>query len=156
MEWVDGGETARFAVTARRNNSLTSSGRLLVFGFIFAVPVGIALGFALLHGAWPLLPFAGAEAVGLCLAYRYLERHAGDYERVTLGEERLVVEVRDGARCARHEFSRYWARLAVSDDGRDCRLALRSHGREIELGRHLDACGRRRLARDLRRELAAT
>ena len=156
MEWVDGGETARFAVTARRNNSLTSSGRLLVFGFIFALPVGIALGFALLHGAWPLLPFAGVEVLGVYLAFRYMERHAGDYERVTVGQERLIVEVCDGARSARHEFSRYWARLMVIDDGRDCRVALRSHGREIELGRHLDACGRRALAQGLRRELAAT
>lgn len=155
MEWVDGGETARFAVTARRNNSLTSSGRLLVFGFIFALPVGIALGFAWLHGAWPLLPFAGAEALGLFIAYRYMERHAGDYERVTVGDGRLVVEVVHGASSARHELSRYWAKLTVSDDGRDCRMALRSHGQEIELGRYLDAGGRRQLARELRRELPA-
>lgn len=154
MERVDG-ETAQFAVTARRNNSLTSAGRLLVFGFIFAVPVGIALGFAWLHGAWPLLPFAGAETLGLYLAYRCLERHAGDYERVTVGQERLVVEVVDGGHCMRQEFNRYWARLLVTDDGRDCRVALRSHGREMELGRYLDARGRRALAGELRRELAA-
>ena len=40
-----------FSLVARRNNSLTSSGRLLVFAFIFFVSVGIALAFAAL-GAW--------------------------------------------------------------------------------------------------------
>ena len=153
MECVDAGEAACFAYTARRNNSLTSSGRLLVFGSILAVSLGIALAFTILHGAWPLLPFAGAEMLGLFFAFRHVERHAGDYERVTIERGRLVVEVFDGSRRYRHEFSSYWARLIVANEVRQCRLAIRSHGREIEVGRHLDACGRRALARQLRREL---
>jgi uncharacterized membrane protein len=154
MECVDAGEAARFAFTARRNNSLTSSGRLLVFGFIFTVTLGIALAFTMLHGAWPLLPFAGAEMLGLFLAFRHAERHAGDYERVAIDRDRLIVEVFDGSRQFRHEFNSYWARLIVTNEDRQCRLAIRSHGREIELGRHLDACGRKALARELRRKLA--
>jgi len=153
MECVDAGEAARFAFTARRNNSLTSAGRLLVFGFIFAVSLGIALVFTILHGAWPLLPFAGAEMLGLFLAFRHVDRHAGDYERVVIERGRLVVEVLDDSRVSRHEFSSYWARLIVAGADRECRVAIRSHGREVELGRHLDACGRRNLVRELRREL---
>ena len=96
MECVDAGEAARFAHTARRNNSLTSSGRLLVFGSILAVSLGIALAFTVLHGAWPLLPFAGAEMVALFLAFRHIECHARDCERVTIEDGRLIVEVLDG------------------------------------------------------------
>jgi uncharacterized membrane protein len=154
MEWVDAGGAVRVAFTARRNNSLSSSGRLLVFGFLFAVSLGIALAFTVLHGAWPLLPFAGAEMVGLYLALRHMERHAGDFERVAIERDLLVVEVSDGARRSRHEFSRWWAQVIVADEDRECRVAIRSHGRQAELGRHLDACGRRMLARRLRRELA--
>jgi uncharacterized membrane protein len=153
MECVDAGEAARFAHTGRRHNSLTSSGRLLVFGSILAVSLGIALAFTMLHGAWPLLPFAGAEMVGLFLAFRHIERHAGDCERVTIGAGRLIVEVFDGSRRQRHEFSSYWARLIVANEKSQCRLAIRSHGREVEVGRHLDTGGRRALAQTLRREL---
>jgi len=153
MEWVDAGGVARIAFTARRNNSLTSSGRLLVFGFIFVVSLGIALAFTLLLGAWPLLPFAGAEMLGLFLALRHIEHHADDYERVALERDRLTVEVRDGSRESRYEFNRHWARLIVAGDERERRVAIRSHGREIELGRHRDAHGRAILVQELRREL---
>jgi uncharacterized membrane protein len=154
MEWVDAGEAAGFAFTARRNSSLTATGRLLAFGFIVAVSLGIALAFTILHGAWPLLPFAGAEMLGLFLAFRHVDRHAGDYERVAIERGRLIVEVFDGSHRSRHEFSSYWARVVVADEHRQCRVAIRSHGREIAVGRHLDACGRRALARQLRRELS--
>ncbi|MBI3068730.1 MAG: DUF2244 domain-containing protein [Betaproteobacteria bacterium] len=55
---------ARYTVTARRNNSLSSSGRFLVFGFILAVSLDIALACAY-FGAWLILPFAGLEMVVL-------------------------------------------------------------------------------------------
>ena len=154
MDCVDAGGAARFALTTRRNNSLTSSGRLLVFGFVCAVSLGIALAFTILYGAWPLLPFAGAELLGLSLALHHVDRRAGDYERVAIERDRITVEVVDRARMRRHEFSSYWAQVIVANEVRQCRVAIRSHGREVELGRHLDACGRRMLARELRRELA--
>jgi uncharacterized membrane protein len=156
MEWVDVGGAARVAFTARRNNSLTSRGRLLVFGFLFAVSLGIALAFTVLHGAWPLLPCAGAEVVGLYLAWRCMERHAGDFERVAIERDLLIVEVTDGNRRTREAFSRHWAKVIVAEDEGTCRVAIRSHGRQAEIGRHLDASGRRSLARRLRRELAGT
>ncbi len=40
MNCVAGGETAEYVYTARRNNSLSSSGRRLVFGFILVVSHG--------------------------------------------------------------------------------------------------------------------
>lgn len=55
---------AEFARVARRNNSLTSSGRFLVFVLVFVVSVGIAAAFAY-FGAWLILPFAGLETVVL-------------------------------------------------------------------------------------------
>ena len=42
MDRIAGGETAEYVYIARRNNSLSSSGRLLVFGFTFTVSLGIA------------------------------------------------------------------------------------------------------------------
>ena len=151
MNCVAGGETAEYVYTARRNNSLTSSGRVLVFGFIVAVSLGIAAGFSLVFGAWPILPYAVVEMAVLYLALRYIDRHAGDYERVTIMGNSVAVEVQEGAHVTRLELNRHWAQVVCEANG--SRIALRSHGREIEVGRHLREGERLAMARDLRRQL---
>ena len=150
MECVDTGRASQFAFTARRNNSLSSSGRLLVFGFVFFVSVGIGLAFTVIFGAWPIMPFAGLEMLVLYLAFRYAERHAADYERLAIAGDRVEVEVLDGGRLRRFDCNRQWAQLVCRDGGR---LALRSHGREIEIGRHLNEQQRLSVARQLKRKL---
>lgn len=151
MECVDTGRAGQFALTARRNNSLSTSGRLLVFGFVFFVSVGIGLAFTLIFGAWPIMPFAGLEMLALYLAFRYVERHAADYERLAIAGDRVEVEVLDGGQLSRFDFNRHWAQVVCEQDGR--RLALRSHGREIEIGRHLNEQQRLSVARQLGRKL---
>jgi len=151
MSRVAGVESANYVYTARRNNSLSSSGRLFVFSFILTVSLGIALAFSLLLGAWPILPFAGLEMVVLYLAFRYMDRHAGDYERITIQGDNVAVEVQEGRHVTRLELNRYWARVVCDADGG--RLALRSHGREIEVGKYLCAGERADMARELAREL---
>ncbi|MES2561239.1 MAG: DUF2244 domain-containing protein, partial [Pseudomonadota bacterium] len=70
---------------------------------------------------------------------------------ITIRGATVAVEVREGSQVMRHELNRYWARLVCAADG--SRLALCIHGREIELGRHLDVRARFEMARDLKREL---
>ncbi len=151
MECVAAGGAVQFAFTARRNNSLSSSGRFFAFGCILAVSLGIALALTWVFGAWLILPFAGLEMLVLYLAFRHVERHAADYERVAVEGDRLNVEVLDGGRISRFEFNRCWAQVVCASDG--SRLALRSHGRELEIGRHLNEEQRLTVARQLRREL---
>jgi uncharacterized membrane protein len=145
---VEGGSArgSGFSLVARRNNSLGRRGRVGVFVSIFVVSVGIATAFAAL-GAWPILPFAGLEMLVLCLAFRYVDRHAADYERIVIDGDRLEVESFEGGRHRRHEFNRQWARLVVTGDGE--RVALRSHGRELEIGRFVGAESRLEIAREL-------
>lgn len=155
MNFVAGGEIANcateFVHIARRNNSLSSTGRRLVFGFILTVSLGIALAFTLVFGAWPIMPFAGIEMAVLYLAFRYVDRHAEDYERITIRGDSVTVEVREGSRVSRQELNRCWARLVCEGGG--VRLALRSHGREVEVGRHVCEGLRAGIARELAREL---
>ena len=139
-----------FSLIARRNNSLSSRGRFVVFAFIAAVSVGIGLGFAAV-GAWPVLPFAGAEMLVLYLALCHIERHAADFERIVIGGDRVEIEVSDGGRAQYHTFSRWWTQLVFRENGRE--LALRCYGREVCFGRHLGSEQRRALAFQLRREL---
>jgi uncharacterized membrane protein len=151
MNRVAGGESAEYVYTARRNNSLSSSGRLFAFTFILTVSLGIALGFSLFFGAWPILPFAGVEMAVLYAAFRYMDRHAADYERITIRGDDVAVEVHEGRKITRLELHRCWAQVVCAGDG--SRLALRSHGREIEVGRHLCNAERADMARELAREL---
>src|SRR5262245_40185558 len=147
----EGAGATGFSLVARCNNSLGSGGRYVFFWFIFLVSVGIALAFALVLGAWLILPFAGLEMLVLYLAFRYVDRHAGDYERIAIEGDRVELEYYEGGATRRHELNRRWAQLVTSGDGR--RLALRSHGREFEVGRHLDAEQRQKTARQLKLEL---
>ena len=153
MNCVAGGEAAEYVYVARRNNSLSSSGRLLVFGFILAVSLAIAAGFFLVFGAWPILPFAGLEMAVLYCAFRYMDDHAGDYERITIRGCEVAIEVHEGGRITRSELNRFWSHVVYEPDG--SRLTLRSHGREHEVGRHLCAERRLEMAHELGRELRA-
>jgi uncharacterized membrane protein len=97
------------------------------------------------------MPFAGLEMLVLYLAFRYVDRHAEDYERLALAGDRLMVEVLEGGRLRRFDCNRHWARL-IWEPG-SARLALRSHGREVEIGRHLNEEERLSVARQLGRRL---
>jgi uncharacterized membrane protein len=146
----DQSHAIEFRQVARRNNSLSSTGRLLVFVFLFAVSVGIAAAFAY-FGAWLILPFAGLEMLVLYLAFRCIERHARDYELIEIGGDRVTVEQFEAGNTRSEAFSRYWARVVVSQNG--SRLALRSHGHELEIGRSLSDAQRLELAHALKRRL---
>ena len=154
MNCVAGGGAADYVYTARRNNSLSSSGRRLVFALILTVSFGIAAVFSFGFGAWPIMPFAGIEMAVLYVAFRYVDGHAGDYERITIKGDSVAVEVREGDRVAHFELNRYWAQVVCEREG--AHLALRSHGREIEVGRHMCDEQRLEMARGLARELRRT
>ena len=152
MDCSELAHAAGYERVARRNNSLSSTGRIFVFAFLFIVSVGIAGAFASL-GAWLILPFAGLEMLGLYLAFRYVDRHAADYERIAIAGDRVQVEQFEAGQAMRYEFNLCWAQLVVSPGG--ARLALRSHGREIEIGRHMNDDERLALACELGRQMRA-
>jgi uncharacterized membrane protein len=149
-EFSDSPRAIEFRRIARRNNSLSSTGRLLVFVFIFVFSVGIAAAFAV-FGAWLILPFAGLEMLVLYGAFHYFERHAADYELIEIDGDRVKLEWCEAGSLRTEALSRYWARVVASRDG--SRLALRSHGREVEIGRNLSDEQRLELARALKKSI---
>jgi|APFre7841882724_1041349.scaffolds.fasta_scaffold01578_5 uncharacterized membrane protein len=142
-----------FALTSRRNCSMSPHRLLAVLGALAFVNLAIGTAFAAL-GLWMVLPFAGIEAAALAVAFWMLGRHAGDYERVVLVDGRLRVEMREAEALRHYEFNPAWVSVVVGRRAGSMRLALRSHGKEIEIGRHLDATGRERFAALLRERLA--
>ena len=139
---------AEFSCLARRNHSISPAGLTLVFASLMGITLMIGIVFALV-GAPLVLPFAGIEIAVLSAALAWTLRHALDFERIRLERGMLRVEVADGGRYFEREFNPAWARLVMEVRGNDTRLALRSHGHEYEIGRHLNADGRRGLARSL-------
>jgi len=154
MECVDAGESGGFVLIARRNSSLTRGGRNFVVGSLVSISAIISLGFACL-GAWMVLPFAGAEMLVVYWAFRYIARHAGDFESISIDGGSVTIERWEMGRVSRFEFNRYWARLVMQPAARDGRdtLALRSHGRQVEFGRHLTQEQRREAARAIKARL---
>jgi len=150
MQCADAENAGAYTLTAKRNNSLSTSGRYLVFGFIFIVSFGISLAFAA-FGAWPVLPFAGLEMLVLFLAFRYIERRSEDYERLTLNGDKLVLERVEHGNFRQFEFNRYWAQVMCDAEG--SRLALRSHGREVEFGHYLTEQERVKIAWQLKERI---
>jgi uncharacterized membrane protein len=153
MEEGLGASAADYVHIGRRNNSLSRSGRLRALSYLVGVSLGIALAFGAALGAWPVLPFAGLEVLVLCLAFRYIDEHAGDYERVAIRGDRVNVEIVEGQAVRRFELNRYWAHVVCDPDGE--RVALCAHGRELEIGRHLCTEQRVLLAGKLKRELSS-
>ncbi len=147
------GPAPRFSLVLKRNCSISPQALATVLGLSACLSFGIGIGFAAI-GAWPILPFAGLEIAALAAAFYVNGRHAADYERIAFEGGMLVVEVRVGERTHTHRFNPHWVRLVASGGERDLRLALRSHGKELEIGRHLDARGRALLAAEVRGRLA--
>jgi uncharacterized membrane protein len=155
MEPGNAFEPQSYLLVSRRNNSLSSTGKSLVLGSFVLISLAISLPFAF-HGAWLILPFAGAQMAVLYLAFRAVERHAGDFESISISGDRLVVERSETGRVSRHEFNRCWAQVVFEPGapGGGEVLALRSHGRLVELGRHLTHEQRREVARTLKQHLS--
>jgi len=125
-----------FSLVAKRNCSLQNAERWRVFWFLALVSGLIAVSFAAL-GAWLILPFAGLELAALYAALRQFERGCADYERIRLHGDHLLVECSMRGRSRRFESNRRWTQVVVIRSPRICYVALRAHGREIEVGRLL-------------------
>lgn len=127
-----------FCFTSRPNCSLTARGRKLVFWLIAGVTMVIATTFAAL-GYWLTLPFAGLEIGVLAWAFESLGRQRGDFETLTIKEDEVCIERERGGQRECLKLNRQWVSLIQDKKqaGGGVRLALRSHGREIELGQFL-------------------
>jgi len=140
--------SAGFSLTTRRNCSMPPQALVWLLVFTACLSFAIGIGFAWV-GAWPVLPFIGLEVAALATAFFTQARRAADYERIEVRDGEMRVEVRDAGRMSVHSFHPGWVRLQAQRAGEVVRIGVRSHGRELEIGRHLDASGRSLLAAEL-------
>lgn len=140
-----------YCVVVRGNDSLRGRARWLVFCGLAAVSLGLALAIAA-AGAWPVLLYSILEVAVLGLAFHWCERRAGDWERLTVAGDRVLVEQAAGSKRERREFNRYWLRVEVDRTGfgRSPRVTLRGGGTTWEFGKRLPVGKRLAIARELR------
>lgn len=137
----------------KRNCSISPGGMLRVFALLALASLFIAAGFAL-AGAWLILPFAGLEVLALGAAFIVTARHATDFERIEVSADRLTVEIAEADRLARYVVHPRVAKLRLEkDEGYGARVLLRTPGRDVEVGRHLDAEARVEFATELTKKL---
>jgi uncharacterized membrane protein len=146
---------AQLCVVARRNDALGPRGRWMAFALVASVSLGFGAGFVA-AGAWPVLPWSLLEVGVLAVAFACMARRAGDWERLTVDGDRVIVERQRAGRRERCEWNRRWLRVAVAPDrqGLPARLVLEGGGRSVEFGALLPAQARGEVAGQLRRLVA--
>lgn len=150
------GDGDAYSVTVRPNSARWGR-RFPWFVALVLVPVGLAIGVGcLLIGAWPVLPFLALSLGAVAAAFHQVHRHAGDYERLTVCRDRLILERHDTCHDQRLEFNARWVQMvAPAQPGGGYRyLALRLHGHDEPFGRHLTEDERARVGRELGWRLA--
>ncbi|HEY8697640.1 MAG TPA: DUF2244 domain-containing protein [Rhizomicrobium sp.] len=140
-----------------RPNPPMSAGALL--GILIAVGlINFVFGLSfLLRGAWPIMPFLGADVALLAWAFHASRVAARAQERVTLSPAELVVEHRSpkGA-VSNASFNPYWVSVDLAEPADMPRsLTLRSHGKRLQIGAFLGPRERLSFAQALKTALAA-
>jgi uncharacterized membrane protein len=143
---------SEYCVIARAHDSIGSRGRWRAFWILATLSLALALAFAAV-GAWLVLPYSLLEVGLLAAAFAWCERHAGDWERLVVAGDQVVVEQAAGSKRHRREFNRYRLRVAVEHQGlgRTPHVILRGGGAACEFGNALPVAERLAVARELRR-----
>ena len=141
-----------YCVVARGNDSLGRRRRWQVFAALAAVSLGLAAVFAA-AGAWLVLPYSLLEIGVLACAFAWCDRHAGDWERLVIAGDSVIVERNAGRKRERREFDRHRLRVEVEPAGygRAPRVVLRGGDAACEFGHALPAAERLAVARELRK-----
>lgn len=135
----------------RRNCSVTPAQLGWMYVSICVVSLGIGTIFWM-QGAKLILPFAWLEVLVVGLAFLVYSRHATDGERISLQDDRLVVELENAGRLERAEFRREWVRIEPKT-GDHSLIEVSGQGRRVEVGRYVRPDLRPALARELRMAL---
>lgn len=153
VEFVGAETPAQFSITARPNFVRGKPGlRLAMFVLL---PWSIVMGMIFLTlGVWPVTLFLALPVTGILWAFLHLERHAGDYERLVLDADRLILESHTLEEDRRLEFNSHWVQVALHPAAGGNRLTVRSHGKEFPFGLLLSDEERATVSREVNQRLA--
>jgi len=123
--------------------------------YLLMVFVSLVIGLAYFHiGLTLVLPFCGLEMLALGAALYVTSWRGSIREVVTVDEKSVAIESGRDKPTERHEFQRPWTQVILERSAGSwypSRLLIRSHGRQVEIGRFLNEEERRGLAEALNR-----
>ena len=137
---IDRKDAEKRIVMIKPNHSATWRANLLLIAAVSVPSLGAGVGFALL-GAWPILPFAGAELVALTTALYYVNWKLEYRHVVTLTSESVAIEKGYFAPKSRWIWVRSETSLSVSAPTSDWdipKLMLHNRSLKISVGDFLN------------------
>ncbi len=158
---LDGSDNSGSGYVIRPNQAISWRTLICLYLIIFAVSMAIGLSF-FMTGLTYVLPFSGLEMLALGAALYVTAHRGGVQEVIIIGTETITVESGRQVPESHEEFSRAWANVVLERSWNSwypSRLLIRSHGRQLEIGRFLNEQERQGLALELtgalKRKLAA-
>ncbi|MAJ91100.1 MAG: hypothetical protein CMF40_02815 [Legionellales bacterium] len=128
---------------------------MLIYFLISTVTIIIALGF-FSQGFTLILPFAGLELTALGVVLYISAWRSNIKEVVCVADDKIRIEIGHNTAEKVFEIDRTWAQVVLERSWNNwypSRLLLRSHGRQLEIGKFLNEQERQRLAIELKKIL---
>jgi len=142
-------------IFAKPDHSSSWRNNLWLLAAIAVPSLGAAIGFTLL-GAWPILPFAGAELISLGAALYYVNWKLQYRHVITLDEDSVKIDIGHYAPRRSWQFSREESSLAVTPEQHPWegpKLAIHNREQTVEIGTFLNREDRLLLLSLVRKEL---
>jgi uncharacterized membrane protein len=148
----DSGETKEGFVVMP-NKAMPWHQLVWIYSVIASFTIGVALGF-FSQGLTLVLPFAGLEVVALGAALYISAWRGGVKEVISVTEDKIRIEIGHDSPEQRHELKRAWVQVVLQrpwNSWYPSRLFIKSHGRQVEIGRFLNESERQGLAKELQK-----
>ena len=126
---------------------------MMIYLLISGVTISIAFGF-FTQGLTLILPFAGLELLALGVVLYISAWRSNIKEVVNVTEEKIRIEIGRNAPEKTYELDKTWAKVVLERSWNNwypSRLLLRSHGRQIEIGKFLNEQERQCLGAELKK-----
>lgn len=131
--------------------------QILLYSVIAAFSLGVGIGF-FFQGLTLVLPFAGLELGALGMALYFSARQGTKKEVIRIRGNTVIVETGMSQPDKTYSFERTWVQVVhkySSHRWYPSRLLLRSHGKQLEVGRFLNEEERKGLSIYLRNAIKA-
>ena len=126
---------------------------MMIYLLISGVTISIAFGF-FTQGLTLILPFAGLELLALGVVLYISAWRSNIKEVVNVTEEKIRIEIGRNGPEKTYELDKTWAKVVLERSWNNwypSRLLLRSHGRQIEIGKFLNEQERQCLGAELKK-----
>jgi uncharacterized membrane protein len=128
---------------------------MMIYLLVSGVTISIAFSF-FTQGLTLILPFAGLELLALGVVLYISAWRSNIKEVVNVNEEKIRIEIGRNVPEEIYELDKAWANIVLERSWNNwypSRLLLRSHGRQLEIGKFLNEQERQCLAIELNKAI---